>query len=114
ENDTVRRSKMKLGLNLSWARHTAPGTPASSTAPLHEPKREVPCRRPAFRNAFSPLVALTRGDPFAPLRHSGCLLLLPALLSGVNRAPAAEAARADATVSRKTEVSIVGDEFRIN
>ena len=50
---------------------------------------------------------------FARLRPGG-LLLLPALLLGANRAPAGEAVRAEPPASRKTAVSIVGDEFHIN
>src|SRR2546425_12538659 len=105
---------MRPRTNLRWAHHTATGTPASDTAPLHEPKPDVPCRSPALRDAFSPLEALSRGNPFARLRHSYCLLLLPALLLGANRGPAGELASAAPTPSRKTAVSIVGDEFQIN
>ena len=105
---------MRPRSNLRWAHHNATGTPASDTAPLHEPKPDVPCRRPALRDAFSPLEALSRGNPFARLRHSYCLLLLPALLLGANRGPAGELASAAPTPSRKTAVSIVGDEFQIN
>jgi len=47
-------------------------------------------------------------------RHRGCLLLLQALLLGAGRLPAAETVGADPMASRKTAVSIVGDEFRIN
>ena len=35
------------------------GTPASGTAPLHEPKPEAPCRRPALHHSFSPLVEVS-------------------------------------------------------
>src|SRR5438876_12409973 len=35
---------------------TTTGTPASGTAPLHKP----PCRRPALRQSFSPLVVVSR------------------------------------------------------
>ena len=50
----------------------------------------------------------------ARLRQRGCLWLLAALLLGADRAPAGEAVRADRTASRKTAVSIAGDEFHIN
>src|SRR5437870_4111618 len=49
----------------------------------------------------------------ARLRHR-CLSLLPALLLGANRAPAGEGVPVGPTASRKTAVSMVGDEFQIN
>src|SRR5580765_7248856 len=70
--------------------------------PVLPPKRYV--RLPTMKPRFN----------VAQPRHRGCLLLLQALLLGAGRVPAAETVGADPTASRKTVVSIVGEEFHIN
>src|SRR5881397_1740717 len=50
---------------------TTTGTPASGTAPFHEFLPEPPCRRPALRHSFSPLVAVSSCAPRVKLECVG-------------------------------------------